>query len=59
MNNMTITNAKYNLQHDENCSVTATIEGEVFSVPLDPDNRHYTEILRQVAAGELTIADAD
>ena len=56
---MTITNAKYNLQHDENCSVTATIEGEVFSVPLDPANRHYTEILRQVAAGTLTIADAD
>ena len=59
MNNMTITNAKYNLQHDENCSVTATIEGEVFSVPLDPANRHYAEILRQVAAGTLTIADAD
>tara|TARA_R100001460_G_C3478036_1_gene167958 strand:- start:3 stop:182 length:180 start_codon:yes stop_codon:yes gene_type:complete len=59
MNNMTITNAKYNLQHDKNCSLTATIEGEVFSVPLDPANRHYAEILRQVAAGELTIADAD
>tara|TARA_R100000951_G_C2500486_1_gene137249 strand:+ start:336 stop:515 length:180 start_codon:yes stop_codon:yes gene_type:complete len=59
MNNMTITNAKYNLQHDENCSVTATIEGKVFSVPLDPANRHYAEIMRQVEAGELTIADAD
>ena len=59
MNNMTITNAKYNSQHDENCSVTATIDGEVLSVPLDPDNRHYAEIMRQVAAGELTIADAD
>ena len=59
MNNMTITNAKYNSQHDENCSVTATIDGEVLSVPLDPENRHYAEIMRQVAAGELTIADAD
>ena len=59
MNNMTITNAKYNLQHDENCSITATIDGEVMSVPLDPANRHYAEIQRQVDAGELTIADAD
>ena len=59
MNNMTITNAKYNLQHDENCSITATIDGEVMSVPLDPANRHYAEIQRQVDAGELTIAAAD
>jgi hypothetical protein len=29
------------------------------SVPLDPANRHYAEIMLQVAAGELTIADAD
>jgi len=28
-------------------------------VPLDPDNTEYAEILRQVAAGTLTIADAD
>jgi hypothetical protein len=59
MNNMTITNAKYNLQHNENCSVTATVDGVVLSIPLDPANRHYAEIMRQVAAGELTIADAD
>jgi len=59
MNNMTITNAKYNLQHDENCSITATIDGEVMSVPLDPANRHYAEIQCQVDAGTLTIADAD
>ena len=28
-------------------------------VPLDPANTEYAEILRQVAANELTIADAD
>ena len=28
-------------------------------VPLDSANRHYAEIMRQVDAGELTIADAD
>ena len=43
----------------ENIGILATINGEDFIVPLDPDNRHYAEILRQVAAGELTIADAD
>lgn len=29
------------------------------TVPLDPANTDYAEIMRQVAAGELTIADAD
>ena len=28
-------------------------------VPLDPANRHYAEILKQVAEGTLTIAEAD
>ena len=36
-----------------------TIDGVESWVPMDQDNRHYAEILRQVAAGELTIADAD
>jgi hypothetical protein len=40
-------------------SITATIDGVTLSVPLDPANRHYAEILRQVEAGTLTIADAD
>ena len=29
------------------------------SVPLDPANTDYAEILKQVAAGTLTIKDAD
>jgi len=29
------------------------------SVPLDPANRHYAEIMRQVEAGELVIQEAD
>jgi len=40
-------------------SITATIDGIEMSVPLDPSNRHYIEIMRQVEAGELTIADAE
>ena len=56
---MVITNAKYNSQDGQNCSVNATIDGTEMSVPFDPANRHYEEIMRQVAAGDLTIADAD
>ena len=29
------------------------------SVPLDPNNRHYAEILKQVKEGTLPIKDAD
>ena len=43
----------------KNVSITATIDGTEVHVSLDPDNRHYAEIMRQVAAGTLTIADAD
>ncbi len=41
------------------CGVRATIDGKVIFVPLDPANRHYAEILRQVEAGTLTIQEAD
>ena len=62
---MTITSAQYqNIYVDgsvekANHIIKATIDGTEMFVPLDPANRHYAEILRQVAAGELTIADAD
>lgn len=39
--------------------IKATIDGVEMSLPLDPANRHYAEIMRQVEAGELTIQDAD
>ena len=61
MDNMTITNAKYlvDFLSGANDSLTATIDGQEMSVPLDPANRHYAEILKQVAAGTLTVLDAD
>ena len=37
----------------------ATIDGQETWVPVEAGNRHYDEIQRQVAAGTLTIADAD
>lgn len=56
---MNITLAKYVARDNVNISITATIDNKTMSVPLDPANTHYAEILRQVAAGTLTIADAD
>ena len=58
---MNITTAQYNADSisGNNSSVQATIDGQEVSVPIDPSNRHYAEILRQVEAGDLTIADAD
>ena len=57
---MNITKAKYFKNSDgKNVSVNATIDGQDMSVPMDTDNRHYTEILKQVKAGTLTIQEAD
>jgi len=57
---MNITAAQYvqNI-HGTNTCIQATIDGEELVVPLAPGNRHYDEIMRQVAAGTLTIQDAD
>ena len=59
---MIIENPKYVLDvSDTNITdhINATIKGKVWNVPIDPANRHYAEIMRQVEAGTLTIADAD
>ena len=60
-NNMNITTAQYNadLISGNNSNIKATIDGQEMFVPLDPANRHYAEILKQVEAGTLTIADAE
>ena len=60
MEQMNITSAQYAVDMSgNNSTIQATIDGTEMYVPLDPANRHYAEILRQVEAGELTIADAD
>ena len=56
---MTILSAQYIASDEVNTAVKATIDGQIMFVPLDPDNRHYAEILRQVADGTITIEDAD
>jgi len=56
---MNITSAKYEKDIQENTSsITAVIDGETISVPLDPANRHYAAILEWVAEGN-TIQEAD
>ena len=59
MNEMNVTSAQYVAKEGKNICIKATIEGENVTVPIATGNRHYDEIMRQVAAGTLTIADAD
>ena len=47
-----------NGQTDESLRVI-TSDNQVLGVPKDPNNRHYAEILKQVAEGTLTIKDAE
>ena len=62
---MNITNAQYqslktdDVVVDAQHGIIATIDGVKMFVPIEAGNRHYDEIMRQVAAGDLTIADAD
>jgi len=60
MDEMNITAAQYLTNVDgDNDTIRATIDGTEMNVPVAPGNRHYDEIQRQVAAGTLTIADAE
>ena len=59
MEQMQITSAQYMAPEGTNTSIRATIGGQELSVPIDPANRHYAEIMRQVEAGTLTIQEAE
>jgi len=60
MDDMNITLAQYSVSElTGNSLIQATIDGQEMSVPLDPANRHYAEIMRQVDAGTLVIAEAE
>ena len=60
MDNIKVTEAQYtNYMGGDNTGIKATIDGQTWNVPLDPANSHYAEILKQVADGTITIADAD
>jgi len=58
---MNITSATFvsTMMPDEQPStIKATIDGVEMSVPMDPRNRHYKEILRQTEANTLTIEES-
>lgn len=61
MENMNITSARYDADRDgNNVTIIVTIDGVEWHIQNPSEgNRHYAEIMRQVEAGELTIADAD
>ena len=59
MNEMNITSAQYVASDDGGQCIECQINGKRYVVPLVVGNRHYAEIMRQVEAGTLTIADAD
>ena len=46
-------------ESEENDNIRGKIHGALSFIPIDPGNRDYAEIMRQVDAGELTIAAAD
>ena len=57
---MNITSAQYQPSlTDEREGIKAIIDGKILFVPIDTDNRHYAEIMRQVDEGSLTRAEAE
>ena len=58
---MEIKNAQYVKHFIEktNCGIECEIDGVVMDVPLDPNNRHYAEIMKQVEEGKLKVKDAE
>ena len=60
MNEINIESAKYGVDFfGNNSSITVVIDGVTSHVPLDPANRHYAEIMRQVEDGSLVIESAE
>lgn len=57
---MNITSAQYYNDIDgTQAGIRIIVDGITMSVPLDPVNRHYAEIMNQVEAGTLTIEEAE
>ena len=59
---MNITSARLQatmMPDEQPSTIKATIDGVEMSVPMDPRNRHYKEILRQTEAKTLVIQEAE
>ena len=59
---MNITSATFEatmMPDEQPNTIQAVIDGVTMSVPMDPRNRHYKEILRQTEAKTLVIQEAE
>ena len=59
---MKVESAKYNkdtYENSKNASINAVIDGQTWSVPLDPNNGHYAAILKWAEEDGNTIEEAD
>jgi hypothetical protein len=57
---MNIESVRYKVDSDgKNVGIFMVEDGVTRQVPLDPANRHYAEIMRQVDTDELTIQEAE
>ena len=58
---MSIKDAKYvkDLLDPKIQYISANVDGQVWQIPVDLENRFYKKIKEQVDAGTLTIADAE
>ena len=58
---MNITSATFAVldKGEQPTSIKAVIDGKEWSVPMDPLNRHYKEIMRQTEAKTLVIEEAE
>lgn len=61
MESVTIVSAQYLYSpfHEKDIAVRVDFGHEQRTIPLDPANRHYAEIMRQVEEGTLVIQEAD
>ena len=57
---MNIKSAQYNKGDDgNNCSINVVTDEKTLSIPINPENTDYIEIMRLVKEEGLTIKDAD
>ena len=59
MNITSATFAATTMPDEQPSTIQAVIDGVEWSVPMDPLNRHYKEILRQTEAKTLVIQEAE
>lgn len=60
MGEIDITAAKYLADNGQNIAIEFIIDGKIMHVSVEATgNPHYDEIMRQLEAGTLTIADAE